>query len=113
MTKYVIGTISDIDTPLTSSLQGSRGLSAWYSGVTDEMLKKEREEILNATVEDIRALAPITKAILETGAVCVVGNEDKIKADSEIYLRRSSRCLHNTKGKKAGTSTQACLQEKF
>lgn len=85
MTKYVIGTISDIDTPLTPSLQGSRGLSAWYSGVTDEMLKKEREEILNATVEDIRALAPITKAILETGAVCVVGNEDKIKADSEIF----------------------------
>ena len=39
----------------------------------------------NATVEDIRALAPITKAILETGAVCVVGNEDKIKADSEIF----------------------------
>ena len=85
MTKYVIGTISDIDTPLTPSLQGSRGLSAWYSGVTDEMLKKEREEILNATVEDIRALAPITEAILETGAVCVVGNEDKIKADSEIF----------------------------
>ncbi len=27
MTKYVIGTISDIDTPLTPSLQGSRGLS--------------------------------------------------------------------------------------
>ena len=85
MTKYVIGTISDIDTPLTPSLKGSRGLSAWYSGVTDEMLKKEREEILNATVEDIRALAPITKAVLETGAVCVVGNEDKIKADRELF----------------------------
>ena len=85
MTKYVIGTISDIDTPLTPSLQGSRGLSAWYSGVTDEMLKKEREEILNATVEDIRALAPITKAVLETGAVCVIGNEDKIKADSGLF----------------------------
>ena len=85
MTKYVIGTISDIDTPLTPSLKGSRGLSAWYSGVTDEMMKKEREEILNATVEDIRALAPITKAVLETGAVCVVGNEDKIKADRELF----------------------------
>ena len=85
MTKYVIGTISDIDTPLTPSLKGSRGLSAWYSGVTDEMMKKEREEILNATVEDSRALAPITKAVLETGAVCVVGNEDKIKADRKLF----------------------------
>ena len=38
-----------------------------------------------ATVEDIRALAPITKAVLETGAVCVIGNEDKIKADSGLF----------------------------
>ncbi|MBQ7795904.1 MAG: insulinase family protein [Lachnospiraceae bacterium] len=85
MTKYVIGTISDIDTPLTPSLKGARGLSGWYSGVTDEMLKKEREEILNVTKEDIRALAGIVRKILETGAVCTIGNEDKIKADSDMF----------------------------
>ena len=85
MTKYVIGTISDIDAPLSPSLKGSRGLSAWYSGVTDEMLKKEREEILTVTKEDIRALAGIVRKILETDAVCVIGNEDKIKADSEMF----------------------------
>ena len=85
MTKYVIGTISDIDTPLSPSLKGSRGLSGWYSGVTDEMLKKEREEILNVTKEDIRALAGIVKEALKTGAVCVIGNEEKIKADSEMF----------------------------
>lgn len=85
MTKYVIGTISDLDVPLTPSLKGSRGLSGWYSGVTDEMLKKEREEILSVTKEDIRALAGIVRKILETGAVCVIGNEEKIKADSEMF----------------------------
>ena len=85
MTKYVIGTISDIDTPLTPSLKGTRGLSGWYSGVTDEMLKKEREEILNVTQEDIRAMAGIVRKILETGAVCTVGNEDKIKADKNMF----------------------------
>lgn len=85
MTKYVIGTISDIDAPLTPSLKGARGLSGWYSGVTDEMLKKEREEILSVTKEDIRALAGIVRKILETGAVCVIGNEDKIKADREMF----------------------------
>ncbi len=85
MTKYVIGTISDMDTPLTPSLKGSRGLSAWYSKVTDEMLKKEREEVLSVTVEDIRALAGIVRAILKTGSVCAIGNEDKIKADREMF----------------------------
>lgn len=85
MTKYVIGTISDMDTPLTPSLKGSRGLSGWYSGVTDEMLKKEREEILNVTKEDIHKLSGIVREILKTGAVCAIGNEDKIKADSDMF----------------------------
>ena len=31
MTKYVIGTISELDTPLTPSQKGTRGLAAWYS----------------------------------------------------------------------------------
>lgn len=85
MTKYVIGTISDIDTPLTPSLKGSRGLSGWYSGVTDEMLKQEREEILNVTKEDIRALAGIVRKVLETGAVCTIGHDDKIRADADLF----------------------------
>ena len=85
MTKYVIGTISELDTPLTPGLKGARGLSAWYSGVTDEMLKKEREQVLNAQPEDIRALAGIVREILKTGAVCVVGNEETIKKDKELF----------------------------
>ena len=85
MTKYVIGTISDIDLPQTPSMKGSRGLSAWYSGITDEMLKKERMQILDVTVEDIRSLSGIVREVLKTGAVCVVGNEDKIKADGFLF----------------------------
>ena len=85
MTKYVIGTISDLDTPLTPSLKGARSLSAWYSGVTDKMLKMELEQILSVTVEDIRKLSGIVREILNTGAVCVVGNGEKIKADGAMF----------------------------
>lgn len=85
MTKFVIGTISEIDTPLTPSLKGARGLSARYSGVTDEMLQKERDEVLRATPEDIRALAAPVRAILETGAVCAIGNADKIREAGSLF----------------------------
>ena len=85
MTKYVIGTISDVDTPLTPSIKGSRGLSAYLSDVTEEMLQKEREEILSATQEDIRALAPIVQAVLDTGSLCVIGNEEKVKAQETMF----------------------------
>ena len=85
MTKYVIGTISDVDTPLTPSIKGSRGLSAYLSGVTEEMLQKERDEILSASQEDIRALAPIVQAVLDTGSLCVIGNEEKVKAQETMF----------------------------
>ena len=64
------------------------GRSTWWAGVRSGRYPKPVKLGPKTTawrVEDIRALAPITKAILETGAVCVVGNEDKIKADSEIF----------------------------
>ncbi len=94
MTKYVIGTISNMDTPLTPSIRGSRGLSAYLSGVTEEMMQQERDEVLNAAQEDIRALAPLVRAILDTGSFCVVGNEEKIETNKEMFgkIENLTRC---------------------
>lgn len=85
MTKYVIGTISELDTPLTPSLKGSRNLSAYLSGTTDEMVQKERNEVLDVTLEDLRALGDILEAVLETGALCVIGNAEQMKADASLF----------------------------
>ena len=85
MTKYVIGTISDLDAPLLPPYKGSKADSAWFSGVTDEMLLKERQQILAVRPEDIRALAGIIRAILATGSLCVIGNAEKIKEHKEMF----------------------------
>jgi hypothetical protein len=85
MTKYVIGTVSDMDIPYPPSTKGSRGLSAYLSGVNQEMMEKEKKEVLEATQEDIRNLAPLVKAVLETGSLCVIGNEDKIIAEKDLF----------------------------
>lgn len=85
MTKYVIGAISDVDTPLTPSLKGARNLSAYLSGVTDEMVQKERDEILNVTQDHIRGLADIIQAVLDTKALCVIGNDEQIRAQEGMF----------------------------
>lgn len=85
MTKYVIGTISNLDAPLTPSVKGARGLSAYLSGVTEEMMQKERDQVLGATKEDIRALAKLIQAILDTKSLCAIGNEDKIEANRDMF----------------------------
>lgn len=85
MTKYIIGTISDMDTPLTPNGVGSRSLNAWLSGVTYEMLRRERGQVLSADQEAIRALADPVEEILGQNYLCVVGNDGKIAEDASMF----------------------------
>lgn len=86
MTKYIIGTISELDTPLTARAQGSRSDAAYFGNMTEADIQKERDQILNATQEDIRALAPLMRAILEGNYFCVLGNEDTLEKEKELFL---------------------------
>lgn len=86
MTKYIIGTFSDVDTPLTPAGKTGRSATAYLTGLTYEMIQKEREEILNAGQEDIRALSGIVEAILKEDAICVIGNEEKLKEEKELFM---------------------------
>ena len=40
---------------------------------------------LNATVEDVRKLADYIDAFLSDDAICVVGNEEKIKEQKNLF----------------------------
>ena len=75
-----------MDAPLTPAGKTGRSATAWLTGVTDEMLQKEREEILNATQEDIRGLSGLVAAILEDHMLCVIGNEEKLKEEKGMFL---------------------------
>ncbi|MCR5417266.1 MAG: insulinase family protein [Pseudobutyrivibrio sp.] len=85
MTKYIIGTVSGMDTPLTPSQRGLRGLNCYMSGITYDILQKTRDEVLDATVEDIRAMADAVDAAMAQEYICVVGNEDTIEANKELF----------------------------
>ncbi|MGX8728485.1 MAG: insulinase family protein, partial [Lachnospiraceae bacterium] len=69
MTKYIIGTISSIDTPLTPFLSGEFSMSMYFSGVTDEENYRLREEVLAATPEDIRNAAACFAEAQKTGGI--------------------------------------------
>jgi hypothetical protein len=86
MTKYVIGTISDMDTPMNPSTKGDRSLNMYLCGITEDILKKERMQVLQATNEDIQALAPLMESILASDNICVIGSEEKIEADQDLFM---------------------------
>ncbi len=86
MTKYIIGTISGKDVPRTPQTQGALGRMAYFRGLTVEMMQKERDQILNATVEDIHALAPLIEAVLSDDQLCVVGSESAIEKAEDVFM---------------------------
>ncbi len=86
MTKYIIGTISDLDTPLTPRAEGAVSLSAFMSYMTDEDLQRERDEVLSCTEKKIRELAPYLEKTMEQNYICVVGAEEKIDGAKDTFL---------------------------
>ncbi len=85
MTKYIIGTMSNIDHPMTPAQKGERSMNLYMNKVSAEMIKEERNQILDAGQEDIRALSQVAKAVLEADQFCVIGSEEKIEENKEMF----------------------------
>ncbi len=86
MTKYIIGTISDMDVPLNPSAKGARSLAAYLCHVTEEMVQKERDQVITAQPEDIRALAPLVESVLADDCICVIGGAGKCREDGDELM---------------------------
>jgi len=86
MTQYIIGAVSDMDTPMNPAAYGLFSLNAYQRGITQEMLDQERKELLGATQEEIRELAAYIRAFMQDDFLCVVGNAQKIKEEKEMFL---------------------------
>lgn len=89
LTKYIIGAIGMLDTPLSPKDKGARSFLAYLQNVTYEDLKQERHEVLNVTLDDIKALKPLIEKALNDNALCVIGNENKIE-DSKIFKEKKN-----------------------
>lgn len=85
MTKYIIGTISSMDVPLTALSKGSRSMSAYFNEENIENLQRERLQVLNANEETIRSFADLVEAVLSCNSICVVGNEANIEKDKDLF----------------------------
>ena len=60
-------------------------VSAYLTGMTPEDIQKERDEVLFADQDSIRALADLIEAVLKEDALCVIGNEEKLKAQAGMF----------------------------
>lgn len=92
MTKYIIGTISDMDTPMNPSAKGARSMTAYLQGLDFADIQKERDQVIGATDEDIRGLKDLIASVLEEKNLCVIGNEDNLKSQSDMFMQLKNLC---------------------
>jgi len=85
LTKYIIGTISPIDQPVTCSQENEKMISLHFSEVTHQDILRNRHQILDATVEQLKGHRELFQKVLEHPFICVVGNEHKIEEQKELF----------------------------
>lgn len=85
LAKYVIGTISSMDKPLTASLKFERAVISYKKGISTEDRQKTRDEILNVSLIALRKLADLVEGVLNTNLHCVFGGKTIIEKNKTIF----------------------------
>ncbi len=83
--KIIIGCVGHLDPPLSPDRKGSISMIEHLTGRTVELKQKHRDELLSTKLEDLKAFAPLFQKVKESGNVCVLGNEEKIKKAKPVF----------------------------
>lgn len=86
MTQYIIGAVSEMDMPMTPAAKGTYSLSGYMTHYPYERIQQDRDELLATDADTIRGLAAYIRAFMEDDCLCVVGNEEKIKDQKELFI---------------------------
>ncbi len=85
MTKNILGTMSNVDAPMTPRTEGIRSFVAYLTGKTLDDIQKTRDEILATTAEDIRKTKSLLTALLAADCICTVGSAAKVEECKEMF----------------------------
>ncbi len=87
VTQFIIGAISELDTPMTPATKGIYSLGGYMTGLSMDKVQKERDQLLATTKEELQGLGRYVRAFMEDECLCVVGNGDKIKESEELFMQ--------------------------
>ncbi len=85
MDKYIIGTMSHVDAPLTPKMKGCAAVDCYIRNVSYADRQRSRDQILSTGQEDIRALADLVDACMKQNCLCVFGNEEMLKEKKQLF----------------------------
>lgn len=81
----IIGTISNFDQPMTPSMENSKMLSMYLTGLTYQDQKITRKEILNTGLKDLQNMQFIYSDFAREDYLCALGTKKDIQNDAALF----------------------------
>lgn len=85
LTQFIIGTIARLERAMTPHQKGKTQAIRYMTNISQEDVQKIRDEVLSTNVEKIKSLAPLLNDAMKQEHICVLGNENKIKENEEVF----------------------------
>ncbi|WP_026669282.1 insulinase family protein [Butyrivibrio sp. AE3006] len=85
ITQFIIGAISELDTPKTPATKGAYGLTAYLCHADMKDIQKDRDDLISTDQEKIRSLAAYVDAFMEDDCICVVGDGNKLEENKDMF----------------------------
>lgn len=85
--RYIVSTIASTEPLLSVRLKGIRAAEDYLSGVTREMLLRERRQILHTSEEDLMEVADVLDKLCEKAGVCIIGGRTSLEAAGTVLTQ--------------------------
>ena len=85
LTRFIIGTVADMDMPYTPPKRMYTALNRFYTGTTLDDVQRERTEVLSVTNEQLRAFGPMIRDVLKQNYRASVASETKAKECADFF----------------------------
>ncbi len=85
ITKYIIGTISRFDMPMTPSQKSIHGDFYFLTNHNEKSIQLNRDQIIATTNEQLKSYADLFTKVMNENRYCVIGNESKIKENLDLF----------------------------
>ena len=84
ITRYIIGTFSGIDRPLSVREKAARSMANYLMGTDFERIRRERHEMIDTTAEQLREDAAAIAAATEHSFRCTLGNARVVREQGDF-----------------------------
>lgn len=83
--KFKIGAMGGLDLVMHDSEKANTAQIQYFADSTIDLRNKRRRELIEATVEDLRACSKAFKEALDENNICVIGNATKLDESKDLF----------------------------